>query len=241
VAVYGIGGGVTWDSEAGEEYAEALDKARLLAEAAPEFELLETMRLEGGAYRLLEEHLTRLAASAEYFDFPFRVESARAALEEHAARFHGGARRVRLLVSPDGAVRVESEPLAPTPSGTAAPPRVALASEPVSSCDRFLYHKTTRRGVYESRRAAHARAYDVLLRNERGELTEFTNGNLVLEIDGRRWTPPRASGLLAGTFRARLLRQGEIAERVLTPADLRRASRCWLVNSVRGWVEVRPD
>jgi branched-subunit amino acid aminotransferase/4-amino-4-deoxychorismate lyase len=34
------------------------------------------------------------------------------------------------------------------------------------------------------------------------------------------------------------LRRGEAAERVLGREDLARASRCWLVNSVRGWVEV---
>ena len=39
----------------------------------------------------------------------------------------------------------------------------------------------------------------------------------------------------AGTLRARLLAAGEIAERTLTPADLARAERIWLINSVRGW------
>jgi len=237
-AEYGTGGGVTWDSNARDEYEEALDKARLLAEAAPDFELLETLRLEAGRYLLLEEHLARLAASAEYFDFRVSADAARAALEEHAAPFPEGARRVRLLASEGGAVRVESEPLAEWAGG---PLPVALAREPVSKLDRFLYHKTTRREVYDSRRAAHPGAADVLLWNEQGELTEFTNGNLVVEIDGRCFTPPRECGLLAGTLRASLLREGRVTERVLTPPDLGRASRCWLVNGVRGRVEVRFD
>ncbi len=237
-AAYGTGGGITWDSNARDEYEEALDKARLLAEPAPDFELLETLKLEGGSYLLLEEHLERLASSAVYFDFPVTAASARAALEEHAAPFASEARRVRLLASRGGAVRVESEPLKEWGPG---PLPVALAREPVSKLDRFLYHKTTRREVYDARRAAHPEAFDVLLRNEEGELTEFTNGNLVMEIDGRRFTPPRECGLLAGTMRAALLREGRVAERVLTTSDLRRASRCWLVNSVRGWVEVRFD
>ena len=74
---------------------------------------------------------------------------------------------------------------------------------------------------------------------KRAELTEFTRGNLVVELDGRLWTPPRESGLLAGCFRAELLELGEIAECVLRPADLRRASGVWFINSVRGWVPVR--
>jgi para-aminobenzoate synthetase/4-amino-4-deoxychorismate lyase len=63
----------------------------------------------------------------------------------------------------------------------------------------------------------------------------------VVELDGRRWTPPRECGLLAGTFRAELLRRGEVAERVLTKADLSRAARVWFVNGVRGRVEVSPE
>jgi para-aminobenzoate synthetase/4-amino-4-deoxychorismate lyase len=234
-AVYGVGGGVTWDSTAAGEYAEALDKARLLAEEAWDFELLETLRLERGDYLLLEEHLSRLEESAAYFEFPLSVPCVRAALEEHARLHPPGARRARLLVSRVGGVRVESEVL---DEAQAAPREVAHAPTHVSKGERFLYHKTTRRRVYEERRAARPRAFDVLLCNEAGELTEFTNGNLVVELDGVRWTPPRECGLLAGTFRAELLRRGEVAERVLTRDDLKRASRCWLVNSVRGWVEV---
>jgi para-aminobenzoate synthetase/4-amino-4-deoxychorismate lyase len=234
-AVYGVGGGVTWDSTPGGEYAEALAKAKLLTEESPDFELLETMRLDGAGYRLLGEHLARLEASAEYFDIPVNVAEVRESLTRHAAEHGGDPRRVRLLVSKDGRARVESEPLAELPPG---PLRVALAETPVEKSDRFLCHKTTNRGRYEARRASVPGVFDVLLWNEEGELTEFTNGNVVVELGGKRWTPPRECGLLAGTFRAELLRGGEVAERVLTTDDLKRAARVWFVNGVRGWVEV---
>jgi para-aminobenzoate synthetase/4-amino-4-deoxychorismate lyase len=246
-AEYGIGGGVTWDSTAEGEYAEALDKARLLSEGGGDFELLETLRLEGGEYALLEEHIARLTESAAYFDFHVSHVGVRGALAAHAESHTSGARRVRLLVSAEGGVRVESEALEGSPACAESPAgaqrlagalTVALARTPVSRADRFLCHKTTRRKLYDERRAERPGAFDVLLWNEEGELTEFTNGNLVVELDGRRWTPPRECGLLSGTFRAVLLRRGEAAERVLRREDLARASRCWLVNSVRGWVEV---
>ena len=234
-AEYGTGGGVTWGSTPGGEYAEALEKARLLVEDPSAFELLETLRLEGGRYSLLEEHVARLQSSARYFDFRVSESRVRDALDEHASAHSVEAtRRVRLLVSHEGRVRVESE----TFMETRGVQTVALARTPVDRRERFLYHKTTRRGVYESRRAERAGLFDVLLWNEEGELTEFTNGNLVVEIEGRRWTPPRECGLLAGTFREALLRGGEVSERVMRVEDLARASRCWLVNSVRGWVEV---
>ncbi len=234
-AVYGTGGGVTWDSTPGGEYAEALAKAKLLTEDAPDFELLETMRLDESGYYLLEEHLARLATSAEYFDIPVNVAEVREALARHAERHVERPRRVRLLVSSGGRARVESQPLDELPPG---PLHVALALTPLKKSDRFLCHKTTNRGQYEARRAEVPGVFDVLLWNEDGELTEFTNGNVVLELEGKRWTPPRACGLLAGTFRAELLRQAEVAERVLLKDDLARATRVWFVNGVRGWVEV---
>jgi para-aminobenzoate synthetase/4-amino-4-deoxychorismate lyase len=139
-------------------------------------------------------------------------------------------------VSPDGTVRLQASALEPPP---ATAPLVALASTPVRRHNRFLFHKTTHRQVYDEHRAGHPEAFDVLLWNEDGELTEFTIGNVVVELDGARWTPPLDSGLLAGTMRAELLARGAIAERVIRLADLARATRLWLVNSVREEVEVR--
>lgn len=235
LAEYGVGGGITWDSTAADEYGEALLKAALLTKSWPAFELLETLRLERGAYALLDRHLARLAGSAEYFGIPLSLGAARAELERHARLHPAQPRRVRLLVSPEGAARVESQPLPPPAEGVQA---VALARTPIARHNRFLYHKTTSRGVYELRRAERPEVYDVLLWNEEGELTEFTTGNLVVELDGQRWTPPIESGLLAGTLRAELLERGEIRERTLPRADIERATRVWLINSVRGWVPV---
>ena len=82
-------------------------------------------------------------------------------------------------------------------------------------------------------------ASDVLLWNEAHDLTEFTIGNLVVELDGQRWTPPRESGLLAGVFRAAMLESGQLHERRLAVTDLSRATAVWLINSVREWVAVR--
>jgi para-aminobenzoate synthetase/4-amino-4-deoxychorismate lyase len=234
-AVYGVGSGVIWDSDAATEYAECLLKARVLSAAQPDpFRLLETMRWtpEEGFY-LLERHLRRLADSAEYFSFDVDMMTVKQRLGDVAASLTEPS-RVRLLVAEQGDVEVQAFPLAVEPARP-SPLRVGLAVAPVSSGDAWLYHKTTRRAVYEAARAARPDCDEVILWNERGELTEATTANVVLELDGRRCTPPVASGLLAGTFRAHLLELGEIEERLLTPADLRRAGRLWLINSVRGW------
>ncbi|HCG19904.1 MAG TPA: hypothetical protein DER26_02770, partial [Verrucomicrobia bacterium] len=70
------------------------------------------------------------------------------------------------------------------------------------------------------------------------ELTEGARSNIVLELDGRLYTPPVSCGLLGGVGRADLLARGICTERVLTRDDLRRATRVFCINSVRGLVEV---
>ena len=54
-------------------------------------------------------------------------------------------------------------------------------------------------------------------------------------------TPARSCGLLAGTFREELLREGRVREALISIDDVRTATRIWFVNSVREWVEVKLD
>lgn len=234
----GLGGGITWDSVASDEYAEVLTKSRFLTRAAAGFELLETLLLVDGRYDLLERHLDRLRRSAAHFGFA-APQDAEAALRAHAEAHPEGRLRVRLLCAPDGSLVIEST-AAGAPDGSSRPVRLARA--PVSRAEPFLYHKTTRRSLYDAHLSSVAgNAFDVLLWNEAGELTEFTRGNLVLDIDGRRVTPPVSCGLLDGTLRRDLIERGELEETVLHRADLERADAIWFINSVRGWIPVTLD
>jgi para-aminobenzoate synthetase/4-amino-4-deoxychorismate lyase len=234
-AACGVGGGITWGSDAAEEWREALAKGEFLRADDPELGLVETLRLEGGRYPLLERHLARLAESARHLELAVDPALARRALLRHAAGSAGARQRVR-LVARAGGVELEAAPL---PEPAAAPVPVALALRPVSRRDARLFHKTTRREPYDRRRAELPGVFDVLLWNEEGELTELTIGNLVAELDGVQVTPPRECGLLAGVMRAELLARGEVREATLRAADLARAGRLWLVNAVRGRVPVR--
>ena len=230
-AELGVGAGITWDSDAGDEYRECWDKAAFVRREPVAFRLLETLRWEGEWVRL-RGHLERMAASADYFGFSFDIGEIEGALWRAAEDFGEGPLRVRLTVGRDGSPSIESGPLAPVPS----PARLAIATaEPVDSRDPLLYHKTTQRSTYDRRRASHPDADDVLLVNERGELTESTIANLVVRVDGALWTPPLDAGLLPGVLRAELLAAGEVRERVLRPEELERAEEVWLVSSLRGW------
>ncbi|EMR05975.1 Para-aminobenzoate synthase component 1 [Bhargavaea cecembensis DSE10] len=232
-ATYGVGGGITWDSTSEEEYGEILAKSSFLELDRPEFSLLESLLLEDGCYFLKEAHLDRMSRSARYFGFPFDRESVSEKLEQMADKQPEGHYKIRCLLGRDGLLSVEAQEIAATPRL----PEVTLAVRPVDREDPFLYHKTTHRAVYEEH--AVPGSFDVLLWNQDGKLTEFINGNLVLEIGGRRWTPPVTAGLLAGTYREALLEQGIIRERELDLSDLESSTRIWMINSVRKWVEVR--
>lgn len=233
-AEYGVGSGVTWDSRATAEYSELAVKAALITTTRPDFSLLETLRWDGRQFVRLERHLARAAASATFFGIPLELEGLRRALVQHGLEHPGKLRRVRALVSQTGRVHTESGPL----ELSGHPLTATLAKGPVNSRDVFLFHKTTHRAVYDLRRHDAPDADDVLLWNERGELTEFTIGNLIIELDGSLLTPPREAGLLGGALRQEGLETSVLREQTLYPADLARATQVWRINSLRGWQPV---
>jgi para-aminobenzoate synthetase/4-amino-4-deoxychorismate lyase len=230
-ASYGAGGGITFASSPAGEWDELLAKAAVLDLAPGRPTLLETMRLEGGRVALLDRHLARLDGSARYHGTPLDLAAVRALVTQER-----GAARLRLLLAPDGSARLERAPL---PAPLPGPLPVALDPTPIAAADPARYHKTAERGFYESRRAARPDRFDVLLVNEAGAPTESTIANLVVERGGEKVTPPLEAGLLPGVMRAELLATGQVREHPLTLAELRGARRTWLVNALRGWMEVR--
>ena len=233
-AEYGVGGGIVWDSDRSAELAECHAKARILsASPPPPFQLLETMLwTPADGIRLLELHLHRLRDSADYFDRPFDETRLRAEIDQQTRGFPPAPQRMRLLLAEDGTPTLQSAPLAPLAFAPFL--RVALARRPVDPDDIFLYHKTTNRRVYEEAQAEIPGFDDVILFNGRGELTESTRANLVVEIHGGLVTPPVECGLLPGTARAELLARGVLHERPIPLSLLRARPRLFLLNSVRG-------
>ena len=229
-AEYGTGSGITWSSEPSAEHDEVIAKTAVLHRRPRPFELIETMRHEPErGLRNRDRHLRRMADSAAHLGFDFDHESV---LGELRAQLAGvGAARVRLRLSRDGKVGVD---LAPLPVGT-GPVTLALDHEPVDSASPWLCHKTTHREVYESRQRRHPHVDDVVMVNERGELTEVTRANLAVRLDGRWWTPPTVSGCLPGVERGRLIDRRKLTERVLHPDDLHRAAEIAVLSSLRGW------
>jgi len=201
----------------------------------PEFSLLETMRLEDGRVVREAGHLARMGAAAEQCGFAWDQPRVAGALAEAAATHPAGRWRVRLLLSPTGEPTAECTVM---PQPSERPWRIGFAAHAVDETDPFLRIKTTHRQVYEAARGAQPDLDDVLLWMPAGAVTESTIANLVAEIEGVRCTPPATLPLLPGVFRAELVASGEVVERILLRDDIARASRLWLVNSLRGWIDV---
>jgi para-aminobenzoate synthetase/4-amino-4-deoxychorismate lyase len=232
VLTFGVGGGVTTDSTAEREYRECLVKSAFLEKRALSFQLLETMLLEDGEFFLLDRHLARLTDSANFFGFEFSTEELTATLQRLAIEHHKGCWKVRLLLSRNGNFELEVLPA----NIDSRVRRVTIAAERVHSSNALLFHKTTDRSAFSSSLEL-SREYDeVVFFNERGEVTESTNANVVVSIDDQMWTPPIDSGLLAGTFREQLLSEGVLKERVITVEELVKARECFLINSVQKWM-----
>jgi len=236
----GIGGGIVADSKEDSEYEECLLKAHFLTKADAPFELIETLRHETGkGFHLLERHLARLSASAHHFGYPFSREAVLDALNAEAARITADIALVRMVLAEDGTIVVTSREITLPTKDTVW--RFVISDQRVDEKDPLFYHKTTRRQFYDQemeRQKALTGCDEVVFLNTRGELTEGTRTTLFLEQDGRLFTPALACGLLPGTLREELLDlpRAAASEAVLTPADLARAERIYLGNSVRGLV-----
>ncbi|MEQ9104018.1 MAG: aminodeoxychorismate synthase component I [Rhodothermales bacterium] len=278
----GAGAGIVWDSDPAAEYDETVLKTRFLHRRMPDFRLLETMRAlpePRGAGEpssssstsssdppssstelplripLLEAHLDRLMASANYFGWRLNREavqsviltSVQAFFRDHPDVSPGTpadaeelTRPCRVRVTVGGAGDVQVSCTIPP-----APPvrlQIGFSTVRVDRSDVFLYHKTTNRPDYDRARAeAEARGlYDVLLLNDAGRVTEGSITNVFVR-HGTTWSsPPVEEGLLGGVMRAAFMAERNrldgqpVAERPLTPEDVRSADEIVLTNAFLG-------
>ena len=248
----GIGSGIIHDSDPEQEWQECLLKGRFLSHCRPRFQLFETMLWRPGeGFWLLDEHLARLARSAEHFSFAFSEQSIRSDLHAHALRFGESCQRIRLVLTKDGS-RSLAVSLCDPPTLLKLPvrpealsqglPEVDFSEKTIAGESAWLRHKTTCREIYDNElQAARAKGlFDVLFVNEQGEVTESCIANIIVHVDGEYRTPPLASGLLPGVMREFLLndRERPLLPTVLHVEDVRRAQAVFLCNSVRGVVQV---
>lgn len=211
-------------------------RAPLELERLPQFDLLESLLWEEGrGFYLLAQHLERLRDSAAVLGFDFPAQRLSATLEEFAAVPRRGRHKVRILLSPDGKLVVESAAATSVTGG-----KVALASQAITRGTPLLRHKTTYRKPYtdplREQQARDPAIIDVILWDEAGNVTESGMANLVVRAGGDLCTPSLQQDLLPGVFRRSLLEQRGVRECQIALAELHEAKAVFLVNSVRGWM-----
>ncbi|MBM3243293.1 MAG: aminodeoxychorismate synthase, component I, partial [Candidatus Omnitrophica bacterium] len=232
----GVGSGIVYDSSAFNEFKECELKARFLSGLCREFSLIETIGWERG-FKFLKEHLERLKKSAEYFGFAFdSFTIANRLRKAERGLIKGKYYRIRLLLTKSGNLKIESKVIKLDQEAK----YVAISGYKVNPNNIFLYHKTTNRDFYNNEflRYKSLGYFDVIFLNTKEEVTEGAISNIVIEKNGRFYTPKLSCGLLPGLYREYLLRTDKVREKTITLPDLLAADRISLCNSVRGMTNV---
>lgn len=225
-AVYGVGGGITWDSRWQDEYEEVRQKSAVLYRRQPSFDLITTGKVSAGCLTFLEEHLIRLEESSAYFAYPFDKARARTDVRTAVAGLAKDKEwRLRIRLERSGRIVCESFELKPLPA---------------SYLNAFLVERTEKTdGPFASFKTTH-RPHIPPADGERifispdGFLQETSIANLIVDLDGVWLTPPLAVGILDGICRRQLIASGRVKEAWLTKADLMRARAVYACNAVRG-------
>ena len=221
---YRAGGAIVWDSEIQDEWSEVLTKTRFLND---NFKIVETVKIKNGKLLFEDKHYERMKQAARHFDFKIPDK-----LPHNLTEQEGIA---RFLLDKSGKIEVEIHSIKEISTN-----KIRISPIIVNSQNEFLYYKTTYRPwFYDSfQKIKDGEVFDEIFFNEKGELSEGSRSNVILQLDGKLYTPPVSCGLLNGIYRQQIK---NLTEKVLYKEDFNRAEKIFCVNSVRGMVEVYHD
>ena len=229
-AIYGVGGGITWDSIWEGEYQETKQKSAVLYRQEPRFELLTTGRIHQGELTFLEQHLTRLREASRYFAYPFNEPKLLNKLQEQLAHVDPSLDyRCRIALQRNGTIQLTITELTDLPASYL---QAQLTEQKLDLATPFTYFKTSQRDHLGQ--SDHEQIFHL----PDGSLLETTIGNLVLEIEGQLYTPLAHLPLLDGIYRRHLLETQQVEEKLLTLNDLIDADRIYACNALRGLYEL---
>jgi branched-chain amino acid aminotransferase len=216
----------------------------------------EVTRTFGGRPFALDEHLDRLARSAERIAMALPPRNEIAAAVDDTVRALGEECYVRVVVTRG------SGPIGLDPA-LADAPRLVVIAMPLALPAAELYRDGVTVALVGARRNAQGaidpqvksgnylssvvavaearrhQAYEALMCDGVGRLAEGSSSNLFLVRHGRLATPPLSVGLLSGITRHHVIARARalgipVDEVGLWPVDLQRADEAFLTSSVRG-------
>jgi len=225
--------------------------------------IYETMRTYHGRPFLFDRHLRRLRRSARMIDLPLPFSDEELAAQirttQDAAKLDGEA-YIRVLVTRGIGELTYDLKATPHPSIVIIvkpqidPPADAYQKGVrVVIVDIVRNHPATVNPMIKSnnlmnsalamQQALRSNAFEGVMRNYKGELTECTTSNLFIVNNDVALTPPLEAGLLPGITREFLFDVGkdvgvEVAEQVLGDEDLFRADEAFLTSTTRELVPI---
>ncbi len=195
--------------------------------------VFEVVRLYGGRPFAIDEHLARMARSAESIRLAFDADAVRSDAER-LLDAHGDADGMLRLVVTRGGRRIGI--LEPLP---AFPETIALQTITYSPTRVFDGVKSLSYGpnMLASRLAREQGADEALLVSPHGRVLEGPTTSFFYVLGGALHTPPLSDRILDSITRRALLQVTDAGERITTRDDLAELSEAFLASSLR---EVQP-
>ena len=244
----GVGGGITIDSDAADEWHECQTKAAFLYSLSKEYEpidLFETVRIENAKATHLELHMARLEKSAQHLNIPFNKNLFFRNVDDLCLTLDPSLiYRLRIDLSAHGQISLKATPITPLKPNVRLLWAKDILSENIvmQSSDQLLQHKVTRRKIYDQAwmKAEELGSFDALFTNELGYVTEGGRSNIFIKKNSQWFTPPCASGCLPGVMRDLLLKDISwgAAEKDITPDEVLQADEIIFTNALRGIIKI---
>jgi branched-chain amino acid aminotransferase len=225
--------------------------------------IYETMRTYHQRPFLYDRHMTRLRRSARMIELPlpFTDDDLAAQIREtQAAARIGGDVYIRVLVTrgigeltydpkatPNTSIVIIVKPqVDPEPAAYEKGVRVVIVEvvrNHPESVNPMIKSNNLMNSALAMQEALKSNAFEGVMRNYRGELSECTTSNLFVVKNGVALTPPLDAGLLPGITREFLFDVGrdvgvEVREQVLRDEDLFGADEAFLTSTTREAVPI---
>lgn len=225
--------------------------------------IYETMRTYHGRPFLFDRHMRRLRRSASMIDLalPFSDEElARQIRETQTAAALGGEAYIRVLVTrgvgeltydlkatPNPSIVIIVKPQVDPPAETYEKGVRVVIVDVVrnhpASVNPMIKSNNLMNSALAMQQALRSNAFEGVMRNYLGELTECTTSNLFIVKNNAALTPPLEAGLLPGITREFLFDIGKevgvsVAEKTLRDDDLFGADEAFLTSTTRELVPI---